>query len=653
MQNTIKNKKAFVFDFLKASFQSKVVIFSIGLVVLVWLTDPLIDVYLFDLGTFREQIYNPEPHAIYVRTVFSALLILLALVSNYASIKLKKEHHSILEKRNSLQQIIDFSPECIKSVDRNGCLLEMNAAGLEIVEADSSEQVCGRSVYDLIAPEDREGYIEFNERIFSGKAARKEYEVIGLRGTKKLVESHAVPIFDAKGNVTRHLAITRDITQSRRLTEKLNYQAKHDSLTGLINRREFENRLEKLLALDLNAPPLHAVFFIDLDRFKVINDTNGHLAGDEVLVQIAHLMKARIHDCGSVARMGGDEFAVLLTCHSLEDALKTAENIRCDLDASNFYWDGHTFRVSVSIGVVVLDGTYSDILEMVRNADTSCLIAKESGRNRVHLYKNNDAHIVRHHGDTNWVSRIQDGIDRENFILYTQVIEGIGSKVGEKHHEILLRYQADDGELYLPGAFLPAAERFGLASQVDKYVLSKTLETLSKDSRYLESSSSFSINLSGQSIADEQFLAFTLDQFSLNPDLVQKVCFEITETIAISNLNNAKIFIRKLKDLGCQFALDDFGNGLSSFAYLKQFDVNCVKIDGSFVRDIIDDPVSLAMVKSINEIAQLMGKRTIAEFVESDEIKEKLEQLGVDYVQGYGIEKPVPISELLLTPSYP
>lgn len=618
------------------------------LILSVWLFDPAINAYILDSGTFYQHLFSPEPHEIYFRTVISALLLLFILLTRIANKNVKIVHQQALKQQAKLEQFIEVTPECVKSVDKDGTLLEMNQAGLNIVEANEASDVCGECVYNLIAPEHRQLYIDFNQRVFSGKAEKIEYDVIGLKGSRKTVESHAVPIFNDLGEVTTHLAITRDITESRLLAEKLNYQATHDELTGLINRVEFKRRLDDALKRSHVDKVTHAVFFIDLDQFKVINDTSGHLAGDQLLIEIASMMKEQIRQQDSTARIGGDEFAILLQCCPLGEALNIAEKIRLRIDGYRFSWEQHHYSTSTSIGVVCVNDNYQSVDDILRDADTACLMAKESGRNRVKLHKQDSESVSRYQGDMCWVSKIHDGIEQQKFLLYAQLIEGLANFSGEKHYEILLRYQDSDGNILPPGAFLPTAERFSLSPKIDRYVISSTLKLLTENPTLLDHASSFSINLSGLSMADEQFLSFALEQFTVHQKLAHKICFEITETAAINNLNNAKLFIKKLKALGCCFALDDFGSGMASFAYLKSFPVKYVKIDGSFVRNIVDDSIDMAMVRSINEIAQLMGKKTIAEFVEDEHIKLKLETLGVDFVQGYGIQKPIPVTDLLL-----
>jgi len=441
--------------------------------------------------------------------------------------------------------------------------------------------------------------------------------------------------------------MTRDVTQSRQQEKKLSYQASHDMLTGLINRHEFERRLENTLTLAATEQSTHAVLFIDLDQFKIINDTCGHIAGDQLLLQAGTIMREQVRQQDCVARLGGDEFAILMQYCSLDDAGNIANKLRIAIDEFIFPWDNRQFKLTASIGVVGVDNTDSCVSDILRDADTACYFAKDMGRNRVQVNQKNDETSARHQSEMRWVSKIHAGIEEKRFILFAQVIESLDSLCPAKHVELLLRYRNNDGSILPPGAFLPAAERYGISPKLDRYVISTALNLLNNNPSLFNTIDVFCINLSGLSLSDDDFLRFVIQQFDSYPSLPGKICFEITETAAISNMKKAERFIDELKSMGCHFALDDFGSGLSSFGYLKNLPVDYVKIDGSFVRNIINDPIDLAMVRSINDIGHLMGKKTIAEFVENDAIKQQLQQLGVDYVQGYGIGKPYPLQELL------
>jgi len=652
MDTTYMRKSSLFFELVRnISFQElirfKLSLATFALIPLLWLLAPDIDVFINQQHGYLHELVTYGP----VETLFlvgsSLFIFITGMACSLAFLGVEKQQKSLLEKSQKLSQIIHSTPECVKTVSRDGLLQDMNPAGLKIVEADNIEQVQGQSVYDLIAPEHRQLYIDFNARIFEGQSEIIEYDVIGLKGTRKNVESHAVPLRDGNGLIISHLATTRDITHSRRLSEKLSYQASHDMLTGLINRHEFERRLENTLNQGDDNQETHAVLFIDMDQFKVINDTSGHMAGDQLLIQLGHIMREQVRQHDSIARLGGDEFAILLQYCSPNDASHIADKLRLAIDEFNFVWGKRQFKITVSIGVVNIDHTDISVSNILREADTCCYMAKDKGRNRIQIHQKGDGITALHQTEMNWISRIHSGIADRRFILFGQEIVSLNSRSPEKHLELLVRYQNDDGSLIPPGAFLPAAERYSISPKLDRYIIESAFNQLSTNTLLLNEFDSFCINLSGLSLGDKEVLQTISQLITAHPTLQNKINFEITETAAISNLQDACSFISQLKDIGCSFSLDDFGSGLSSFAYLKSLPVDYLKIDGSFIRDILDDPIHLAMVRSINDIGHLMGKKTIAEFVENDAIKEQLQLMGVDFAQGYGIAKPCPLKEFI------
>ena len=390
----------------------------------------------------------------------------------------------------------------------------------------------------------------------------------------------------------------------------------------------------------------HALCFMDLDQFKVVNDTCGHTAGDELLRQISITLQAVVRKRDTLARLGGDEFGLLLEHCSRTQAIRVAEEMLEAVQNFAFSWQGQTFKIGVSIGLVSITQETDNLTDLLKNADTACYMAKDSGRNRIYIYKEDDIEASQRQGEMQWVTRIHDALENDRFCLYAQSIEPLNNS-GKGHYELLVRMFDSQNEMIPPGAFLPAAERYNLVTQLDRWVIDRALDMLQKKQEFLEQVDHCSINLSGQSLNDPDMLTYIMNKFMRNSSLARKICFEITETSAIANLTQALEFINKLKQFECRFALDDFGSGLSSFAYLKNLPVDYLKIDGMFVRDIVDDPIDHAMVKSINDIGQVMGMKTIAEFVESDMIKGMLKEIGVNYAQGYAVEKPMPFDELL------
>ena len=439
-----------------------------------------------------------------------------------------------------------------------------------------------------------------------------------------------------------------DVTEVHELSSQLSYQATYDELTGLVNRREFEDRLQEIIDSAREKKTENILCYLDLDQFKVINDTCGHMAGDEMLRQLSRVLHRYIRRNDTLARLGGDEFGILLENCQLKDALIAAENIRQVVQEFRFVWEDSTFNIGVSIGLTPISSVDESISEVLRRADTACFVAKDAGRNRIHVFHFDDQELEDRHGEMKLVSTINSALDENRMELWQQAIthvDKINKKLesGNVHFELLLRMRDKEGNLMGPEAFLPSAERYDLATRIDRWVLDAMFNWFGKYPDQLEELEMCAVNLSGQSLSDEKFLQEITDHLSHSEIPAEKICFEITETAAIQNLAKASQFIKTLKRLGCSFALDDFGSGLSSFAYLKSLPVDFVKIDGFFVKDVVKDPVDLAMVKAINDMAHAMGKLTIAEFVEDREILQKLVDLGVDYVQGYGIAKPAPL----------
>lgn len=464
-------------------------------------------------------------------------------------------------------------------------------------------------------------------------------------GSELAVQDALAPIRDATGVVIGSVLTFRDVTVTRQLARKLTFQANHDNLTGLINRSAFERRIELLLRDAVGGE--HSLCYMDLDQFKVVNDTCGHAAGDELLRQLGQLLKARVRSNDVLARLGGDEFGILFVDCPLGQAVRIAEAIRQAVDEFRFSWEGKSFAVGASIGLVAIDEHTKTLGPLLGAADSACYAAKDGGRNRVHIYQADDHQLMERRGEMQWTHRLRRALDRDHLRLFVQPIVRAAGTDGLQRYEVLVRMQGDDGSIIPPGAFMPAAERYDLAPAVDRWVVGNFLAWIGDLRRHPDAPlGHYSINLSATSLGEESFLEFvltTIERHQIPPDCL---CFEITETAAIANLSRAMTFMERLKAVGCSFALDDFGSGLSSFGYLKTLPVDYLKIDGSFVRDIAHDPIARAMVASINSIGHEMGLQTVAEFVESEAILECLQSIGVDYVQGYHLGRPGPLSDL-------
>ena len=457
------------------------------------------------------------------------------------------------------------------------------------------------------------------------------------------IEESLAPLKDGQGVIVGYVLVFHDVTHSRHLAHQLSWQASHDVLTGLANRREFEHVMQQVIESCKTSGKPHALLYMDLDQFKIVNDTCGHAAGDELLRQLATIIGASVREGDSLFRLGGDEFAVVLAGCPVNRAESIANELRQSIEDFRFIWQDKPFSIGVSIGLVPITRESEGMAQILAAADAACYAAKEKGRNRVQVYAASDTEMNERKGEMRWLPRINRALEENRFLLYYQKIVTLNTSAAfaETQYEVLLRMLDEQGQLVSPEAFIPAAERYNLMPQVDRWVVRNTLVWLAAHASSLQGISTVYINLSGQSLNDESFLIFVEEQIKQVGVLSVRIGFEITETAAVANLSRAMHFIRKLKALGCSFALDDFGSGMSSFAYLKSLPVDKIKIDGLFVRDIMTDRIDCAMVEAINRIGHEMGIETVAEFVENDAILEKLKLIGVDYAQGYGIHMPV------------
>jgi diguanylate cyclase (GGDEF)-like protein len=453
--------------------------------------------------------------------------------------------------------------------------------------------------------------------------------------------------------MTAHLKLAHDSMQERinDATRQLRHQAHHDALTGLVNRRECERRLERILKSAHEHGTHHVFCYMDLDQFKIVNDTCGHNAGDELLRQISLILNNRIRDRDTLARLGGDEFGLLLENCLLPDAYIIAEEMREQVQDFRFVHQDKIFSIGVSIGMVAITSEIDNVSTIMSAADTACYTAKDNGRNRIHLFRTQDEDVAKRHGEMEWVGRIKLAMEEDRFCLYYQPILPI--KHTEDQHlyfEILLRKVDSNGRIIPPMAFIPAAERYHLMNGIDRWVIRNAFTTLRQllDKHPTASNYVFTINLSGVSLSDQNLLSFIQEQFALHSVPPQAICFEITETSAIVNLSNTVKLMQALRSIGCRFMLDDFGSGMSSFAYLKNLPVDFLKMDGSFVKDIATNTIDLAMVQSIHSIAESMKIQTIAEFVESAAVVDILQSMGVHYGQGFFLGEPVAIDNLFV-----
>ncbi|AEA67737.1 MULTISPECIES: EAL domain-containing protein [Pseudomonas] len=593
----------------------------------------------------------------------SRFILRLLLVTNFATalglivLALLRTHKLLAQRQvfaNALQMEKERAQITLQSIgdgvittDVEGAIAYMNPAA-EAMTHWKAEHATGlplAALFNLLDDNAQTEGLTLIEHILSGRlsgASEHSKLIQRLDGSTVSVTLVGAPIRHA-GKVSGAVLVLHDMTQERQYIANLSWQATHDALTGLANRREFEYRLEQALHNLTRQVGRHALMFLDLDQFKLVNDTCGHAAGDELLRHICALLQSGLRENDTLARLGGDEFGILLENCSPEAAEKIAEGLRQTVQNLHFVWKGRPFVTTVSIGLVHIAQTPTTLEASLRAADMACYMAKEKGRNRVQVYHADDSELSLRFGEMAWVQRLHMALEENRFCLYAQEIAALGpGEHGGGHIEILLRLHDEAGRMILPDSFIPAAERYGLMTSLDRWVVENVFKIIRQclnDSRQ-GPMAMCAINLSGTTIGDQAFLDFLRKQFAAYSIPPEMICFEITETSAISNLGSAIRFINELKSLGCYFSLDDFCAGMSSFAYLKHLPVDFLKIDGSFVKDMLDDPINRAMVEVINHIGHVMGKRTIAEFVETAQIEQALLEIGVDYAQGYVIERP-------------
>ena len=475
--------------------------------------------------------------------------------------------------------------------------------------------------------------------------------LLAADGAEIPVEISAAPILTQRGDIAGVVVIMRDVSPNRKIAKEMSYLATHDTLTGLVNRGEFERRVQLAIASAREKNLNHVLCYIDLDRFKIVNDTCGHIAGDELLRQLTALLQEKFRTSDTLARLGGDEFGLLLENCPPRKGQMVAEDVRVTVQNFRFTWENKAFEIGASIGVTSITSTTDNLSKLLSTVDAACYAAKDEGRNRIQVFETKSENQVKDRRHTNWLQEIQDALQDSRFELWRQQIKASDGSDTCRRYEVLLRLRDRAGNLIKPGVFIPTAERFHFMTELDKWVISNTLQRIAaEDASGVHNH--YSINLSGQSLSDKGILKFIIDtmaEFSIDE---QRICFEITETAAISDLTHATNLMKTLQGVGFRFALDDFGSGLSSFTYLKYLSVDYLKIDGNFVKEIDQNKVDFSTVEAINSIGHAMGIKTIAEFAQSEEIIRHLQRIGVDYIQGYAVAEPE-LFPLLDTPADP
>ena len=566
--------------------------------------------------------------------------------------KRRIEEQLFNEKERALITLESIADGVI-TTDRSGHVDYINSAA-EVLTGWPRLDAVGHpfsSIYQIRDENSSEDSGTMLRRVLDGHTVVAETSALNLvscDGREHAVMHTAAPIYNQRRDLIGAVIVFHDVTNARALQRQLSHQATHDSLTGLLNRSAFETAASELLSHAKVEHGEHMLAYLDLDQFKLVNDTCGHIAGDELLRQVAALLTAQLRTGDTIARLGGDEFGVLLRQCDVNNGIQVAEKIRTAIHDFRFPWGDKQFAIGVSIGLVNITADTEDLSKLLSIADAACYAAKDLGRNRVHVYQPDDMELAHRQGQMQWVGRIRDALDKDRLRLYFQTIapaDKASSLSG--HYEIFVRMLDPEGNVVPPGAFIPAAERYNLMSEIDLWVIRNALAWIGDQQRRNPDTIRLcSLNLSGASVGDDTCLNEIRDCFRRYDVDPRSVCFEITETAAISNLRVATRFIKQLKAVGCRFALDDFGSGLSSFGYLKNLPVDYLKIDGTFIKDIDKNEMDAVMVQSINTIGHQMGLETIAEFVESQAILDVLKGMDIDYVQGYHIDRPRPLEQL-------
>jgi diguanylate cyclase (GGDEF)-like protein/PAS domain S-box-containing protein len=545
---------------------------------------------------------------------------------------------------------LDSLAEAIIATDREGRISYANAAAEQLTGLEAGSGI-GKMLEDIIGLVD-----ETDRRLLSDPVkqaltsgapvnlSRRALLLSKANGSERSIELSASPIRNAEKEVTGAVILLHDVTELRGLARQMSYQATHDALTGLVNRREFERRLEEAVESGHRGDGQHVLCYIDLDRFKVVNDTSGHLAGDSMLREVAKLLRDAVRDSDTVARLGGDEFGMLLIGCPLEKARQIADDVCRAVADYRFVWKDRIFNIGTSVGLVEVSRESGTLEELLAAADSACYVAKKQGTGRVAVYSARDEALARHTGEIQWLQRLQTALKENRFQLYHQpIVPAFGDDGGGPAMEVLVRLQDEAGHEVPPSDFVRAAERYRLMGLVDRWVVQTTLAALGRGAIPIPATRSVAINISGQTLGDTQFLEFVvecLDSTGVSP---AQVCFEITESAVVANMDHARRFVGVLHGMGCKFALDDFGSGVGSFSNLKNLPMDYLKIDGSFMRNLGKDSVNQAMVTAMIKLARTLNFKVIAEQVEDADALEAARRMGVDYVQGYAIGKPVPM----------
>lgn len=580
--------------------------------------------------------------------ILMAILVLpiIFIIATYAIKRITKTEKKLSFEKELAQTTLHSIGDGVITVDKNYLIQSINP-NAEILINIKKEDALGTNILNIYENKDNQ---KANINIKENQIQHSLFDFSFTKddGSRHEVEHTLSPIIEQDNSVLGAVIVIRDVTKMRDMEKKLTFQACHDALTNLINRREFEIRLRQSIRDAQREKESHSICFLDLDRFKIINDTSGHAAGDEFLKQIAKTIQNQLRSSDVLARLGGDEFGIILNNCSITKAQNICHGIIRTIRDTRFIWGKNSFESGASIGIVPIDELTTSLSEVMGSVDAACYEAKNKGRNRIQVFTPNDAEFEKHKRQTSWIQKIKSAIKNDSFELYYQDIAAINPQYPTpKTIEILIRLN-DNGKIISPDSFIPAAERYNMMPLIDEWVVSNTFKFLNEYQQIIQKDIRVAINLSGQSLTEDSVLNLVTNQLKKNKSLIKEhICFEITETAAIANMSRATEFIAQMKQMGCKFSLDDFGSGLSSFTYLKNMPIDNIKIDGAFIRDIASDKINKTFVESIYNIGKIMGIKTTAEYVENEEIFNCIKEIGIDYAQGYHIAKPKPLSDLL------
>jgi diguanylate cyclase (GGDEF)-like protein/PAS domain S-box-containing protein len=545
-------------------------------------------------------------------------------------------------------QALNSLAEAVIATDKDGHITFMNPAAEQLTGSAAATAV-GKSLEDIVSLVDETDRRLLSDPVHqaltSGAAVNLSRRALLLsrsNGNERSIELSASPIRTGPNELSGAVIMLHDVTELRGLA-RLSYQATHDALTGLVNRREFERRLQEAIESGQRGDGQHVLCCLDLDRFKLVNDTSGHLAGDSMLREVAKLLRDAVRDSDTVARLGGDEFGTLLVGCPLEKARQIADDVCRAVGDYRFAWKDRIFDIGVSVGLVEISRESGTLEELLAAADTACYVAKKQGSGRVVVYSARDEALARHTGEIQWLQRLQGALKENRFHLYQQVIVQAPGVTGGPAMEVLVRLRDEAGHELPPVEFIRAAERYRLMNLVDRWVVQTTLTALGRGAIPVPADRSVAINISGQTLGDVQFLEFVVDCLDSTGVAPAQVCFEITESAVVANLDHARRFIGVLHGMGCQFALDDFGSGVGSFSNLKNLPLDYLKIDGSFMRNLARDAVNQTMVTAMIKLARTLNFKVIAEQVEDTAALDAARRIGVDYLQGYALGRPQPL----------